>query len=628
MSTKVMDCDLVVVGAGGSGLVAAVKAFDLTGAKVIVIEKSRKPGGATYFGTGMGEGGPILDSAWQKEQGWTVNAEQDITGQFFDWICTKGDRNTIFHLAKRQEGESGIGAISIVRRTEKYKDLPDPSIGPGKMGSWVVNALTAACKKQGITILTETPARKLLTDKNGHVVGLLADAKDGTILINCKAVILSSGGYGANKEKCRKYYPKFFSGGKIHSLCPPYDTGDGMDMAEEIGGYIDPTIRSTSFPGGFMGDGANHHPYCYNVGNLAGRGLTVNLLGKRFQGSGGGPMGGSGTSGLENEPEGLAYSIADSEQIESAGKQQEQQFSSGGGMGGPVAKDENGKVIETIEAKSAKNWREELEYEIAIDEAGASGNHAKRANTLVELALKMKIDPKAFVETVEAYNKSIENNKGSNSGGMMMGGPGGGSSKPIKTPPFYAIIGHRWSQCSKGRNGVAVNSKFQALTKRGETITGLYVVGDGCTIFGGLNLNINQGPSGNNGVLNRTEAYQKAQAAKSSQGSQGGMMAMGAPPGGGMPSSGGSAQGGGMPSGAQGGQGGGQPSMQGGPGGSASMGAPAVGGQAGGMPGMMGGMSETIDFATDEGNPCGGLGPAFISGYYAAKYVSEFLKKA
>ena len=249
-------------------------------------------------------------------------------------------------------------------------------------------------------------------------------------------------------------------------------------------------------------------------------------------------------------------------------------------MGGPVAKDENGKVIETIEAKSAKHWREELEYEIAIDEAGASGNHTKRANTLVELALKMKIDPKAFVETVEEYNKSIENNKGGNSGGMMMGGPGGGSSKPIKTPPFYAVIGHRWSQCSKGRNGVAVNSKFQALTTKGETITGLYAVGDGCTIFGGLNLNINQGPSGNNGVLNRTEAYQKAkpQRAQSSQG--GGMMAMGAPGGGGAPGG----QGSGMPSGAQGGQGGGQASMQGGPGGSASMGAPAAGGQGAACP--------------------------------------------
>ena len=44
------------------------------------------------------------------------------------------------------------------------------------------------------------------------------------------------------------------------------------------------------------------------------------------------------------------------------------------------------------------------------------------------------------------------------------------------------------------------------------------------------------------------------------------------------------------------------------------------------MMGMMGGMSQAIDFKTDEGNPCGGLGPAFISGYYAAKYVAEYLK--
>ena len=92
------------------------------------------------------------------------------------------------------------------------------------------------------------------------------------------------------------------------------------------------------------------------------------------------------------------------------------------------------------------------------------------------------------------------------------------------------------------------------------------------------------------------------------------MMAMGAPGGGGAPAAGGA------------------PGGQGGPSGSAPMGAPAAGGPSGGqgagMPGMMGAMSGTIDFKTDDGNPCGGLGPAFISGYYAAKYVSEFLKKA
>lgn len=601
MSTKVMDCDLVVIGAGGSGLVAAVKAFDLTGAKVIVLEKSRKPGGAAYFGTGMGEAGPILDSTWQKEQGWTVNAEQDITGQFCDWLCTKGDLKSFLHLPKRQEGESGIGPISIVRRTEKYKDLPDPSIGPGKLGSWLVDHLVEACKKQGISVLTQTPARRLITDKNNQVVGVLADAKDGQVLINCKAVILASGGYGANKEKCRKYYPKFFNGAKIHCLCPPYDTGDGMDMADEIGGYVDPTIRSTSFPGGFMGDGVNHHPYCYTVGNLAGRGLTVNLNGKRFESKGGGPMGGSGTSGLEDQPLGVAFMIADNDQIESAGKQSE----GGNSMGGSVPKDENGQVIETVEAKAAKHWREELEYEIAIDEAGASGNHTKRANTLWELALKMKVDPEAFIETVEEYNKSLEKTSGAGSaGGPMMGGPGGGASKPIKTAPFYAIAGHRWSQCSKGRNGVAVNSKFQALTPKGEAITGLWAVGDGCTIFGGLNLNINQGPSGNEGVLNRTEDYLKAKAKQNASG-------------GGMP---------GMMGGGQGGPGGQAPAAAaGGPGGGMPSGG-GQGGPGGGMPMMMGGMAQAIDFKTDEGCPCGGLGPAFISGYYAAKYVAEYLK--
>ena len=44
-----------------------------------------------------------------------------------------------------------------------------------------------------------------------------------------------------------------------------------------------------------------------------------------------------------------------------------------------------------------------------------------------------------------------------------------------------------------------------------------------------------------------------------------------------------------------------------------------------GMPGMPGG-NQAIDYKTDEGKPCGGLGPAFLSGYYAAIYVADYLK--
>lgn len=137
--------------------------------------------------------------------------------------------------------------------------------------------------------------------------------------------------------------------------------------------------------------------------------------------------------------------------------------------------------------------------------------------------------------------------------------------KPIKTPPFWAIFGHRWSQCTKGRNGVAVNSKFQALNARGEVMHGLYAVGDGCTIFGGL-------------VLNK-----------------GNLQGMGAGDSGGAASK------------------------------TAAQAAVPGGSPAGDMP-MTGSGSQNVDFSKDEGSCCGGLGAAFISGYYAGMYVAEYLK--
>jgi fumarate reductase flavoprotein subunit len=591
MSTKVMDCDLLVIGGGGSGLVAAVKASDLTGAKIIVLEKSRKTTGGAYFGTGLGEGGPIQDSTWQKENGWEVSKEQDISGQFFDWLCTKGDPKSILHLAKRREGESGIGAITVAHRTEKYKNLPDPSIGPGKLGSFVVDHMAEACKKQGITVLTETPARRFITDKNGQVTGVLADSKDGQLLVNCKACIMAAGGYGASEAKLKKYYPKIFNNTKIHSLCPPNQTGDCMDMFEAIGGYVDPTIRGLE--GGFVGDAAAHHPYSFPVTKLINNGIYVNLLGKRWQGSMGGMNG--ELSGLESQPGGVVYAISDSEMVESSGKEMDKGMTAGGpgGPGGASKTTPDPTLEESLESKAMKRWREELELEIAVDEAGAAGNHTKRANTLAELALKMKVDPQAFVQTIEEYNKSLE--KGGTTSASS-GGPGGmgGTPKPIKTGPFYAIYCHRWSQCSKGRNGVAVNSKLQALNPKGEVMPGLYAAGDTCTIFGGLILNRNQGPSGNEGVLSRTSAYLNAQKSKATQNSA--MVA----PGGGMPPGGGQSAGG--PGGAPGGP----------------------GGPGGGMPGMGG--SQAIDFKTDEGSPCGGLGPALLSGYLVAQHVAEYLK--
>jgi hypothetical protein len=516
----------------------------------------------------MGESGPIKDSKWQKDAGYEVNEDpQDLSGQFFDWLVTattKEEAEKFFSIAKAGDNaRGGVGSIRNLERTEKYKNLPDHSIGPGRMGSWVVDHLTDYCKKKGITILTETRARKFITDDRGRVSGMIADTKDGQILVNCKACIIAAGGYGANMDLLKKYYPKHFNNKKIHSLCPPAMTGDGILAAEEIGAYIDPTIRGLSFPGGFFGDGMMRHPWNTNLQRLqSGKCVIINMDGKRWKNEAG--MGGGD---IAEQPNGVACAIVDSDIVEAADSPQ----GSTPMMGG----------------SDPRTIKEDLESEAAMDDAGASGNHTKKADTLVELALKMKVDPRALVDTIERYNKFCETGKDLDFGKSAQ------MLQPIKKPPFYAIFGNRWSQSTKGRNGIAVNSRFQVLDAKGEVMPGLWAAGDGCTIFGGFVIGT---PNGGTDPLTAEETA--ARAALSRDLAQ----AFAAAPSASAPGAGGPGAGG--------------------PG----AGAPGAGGSGGqgGMP-MMGGGAQT-DILKGKSSPCGGLGPAFLSGYCAGTFAAKYLK--
>jgi fumarate reductase flavoprotein subunit len=599
MITKIMECDLLVLGAGGSGLVAGTRAFDLTGKKVLILEKARKPAGCTYFASGMGESGPITDSKWQKDAGVKVNEDpQDLSGQFFDWLVaatTEEEARKMFSVVKA--GDTGsfwrAGLIKNLERTEKYKDLPDHSIGPGRMGSWVVDHLTDYCKKKGITILTETRARKFIKDDKGKVTACIADANDGQLVINFKACVIAAGGYGANKELLRKYYPKEFgAGGKMHSLCPPYMTGDCILAAEEVGAYIDPTIRGLSFPGGFYGDGMVRHPWSPGLLSLAtGKCVIINLNGKRWKNEAG--MGGGD---LAAQPDGVYAAIVDSDIVEAAASQKDN--------------------MRAMMGEPERDLKADLEWEAAMDDAGASGNHTRKADTLVELALKMKIDPRAFVDTMERYNKFCETGKDPDFGKSAQ------MLQPIKKPPFYAVFGNRWSQSTKGRNGIAVNSRFQVLDAKGEAMPGLYAAGDGCTIFGGFIIGSSGGAMGGD-IWSAEEkvartALSKAlvQAFSSSSVSEaGGPVMMGAPGGqGGAPGA----------SGAPGGQGGAQ-GAGGAPGGQGGAAGAGGSGSRGNMP-MMGGGAQDADILKGKGSPCGGLGPAFLSGFCAGTLAAKYVK--
>jgi len=223
MAGKVMDCDLVVLGAGGAGLVAAVKAADVSGKKVIVLEKAKKPGGATNLAGGL----RVSNSKWQKaasimSQGGTPGipgarardknsnersagyprrgngpgpgATPEVTDQFFDWLADKGGAEKYFKLNKN-------GIVEMPNRLDKYRNHPDPSIGPGREGTYVIDKMVECCEKQGIPILTGIRARKFIMDSNGKVTGVLADGEDGVIQINCKACYIGAGGFGADFER-------------------------------------------------------------------------------------------------------------------------------------------------------------------------------------------------------------------------------------------------------------------------------------------------------------------------------------------------------------------------------------------------------------------------------------------
>jgi len=481
MTTKVMDCDIVVLGAAGSGLVAAVKAADVSGKKVIVLEKAKKPGGATIFAHGMGDVGDIKDSKWQKEAGFAVNDPPDIRGQFFDWLASKGGAEKYFRVAKEGKrisgsergggsgaggaGGSAGGEIYMPMRLEKYKGLPDQTIGPGWMGSYVVDKMIECCEKMGIPVLTETRARRFITDDKGKVTAVLADTKDGQLLVNCKACVIAAGGFGANYEKLKKRWPEDFDNKEIFSLCPPTITGDCIDMAEEIGAAIDQTKWDINFAVGFFLRMPIHHPYSPVIMALMFESVLVciNLNGERWYDEGGGAASiFSNTISVASQPKAVAWYIANNDIIEKVG---------------PTLVKKH--ALDEEDYANFSKFREDIAYEVAIDEEGASGNHTKKADTLAELALKMKIDPAKFVATMERYNKFCDTRKDLDFGKDPK------SLTPIRKPPFYAFFGHRFSQCTKGQNGIAVNGNFEVLNTKGEVMPGLYAGGDGCTIFGG-----------------------------------------------------------------------------------------------------------------------------------------------
>ena len=405
---KELEADCVVIGAGAGGTVAAVKLAELTGKKIIVLEKAKRYGGSGWFasfmisngeirgpgapggpdgGPGGPEGGPggppMPDKSFLEKLDQNLIANAKAAGvRLNDWLLQMPDVQP--YLVETQVRGKQVRSLTEERIFFNQKST-DGSIGPGKGGSFLIETMVRQFPKYGIELLTRTAAKKILTDETGAVSGVIAKDPGGEVRIKCKAVICSSGSYTHNDALLRRFIPWFFPDEKenpncepVHRFAAPTDTGDVVELGESCGAYLDYDAFCINL------FGPVHHPFSFAgfCAQMNGNQMTVNLKGKRFYNEG---AMGAGAAPICFQPRRMVYSIFDTPGME-------------------AVMDEGIRTRGGIEGEYLKRWRRDFQEELDSH----NGVSLFVADTLEELAEQAGIEKAPFLHEVAHYNHMCE----------------------------------------------------------------------------------------------------------------------------------------------------------------------------------------------------------------------------
>ncbi len=234
---ETLDTDIVIVGAGGAGMVAAITASD-QGKSVIIVEKAPIVGGNTSRATG---GMNAAETHYQKE-----NNIEDSVALFVEDTMKGGkelnDKELVQTLAENSsEGIDWLDSIGAnlsdvgkaggasTNRSHRPVDADGKIIS---VGSYLVKAFEETAKsKDNIQFLMETEAKEILVT-DGKAVGIKATSANADYTINAKAVVITAGGFGGNLDTVAEIKPELK--GYVTTNATTI-TGDGIKMAEAIG---------------------------------------------------------------------------------------------------------------------------------------------------------------------------------------------------------------------------------------------------------------------------------------------------------------------------------------------------------------------------------------------------------
>lgn len=468
-TTKAKDIeetvDVVVVGAGGAGMTAAITATD-AGKKVIVVESQPIAGGNSVRSTGgmnaaktpyqdknefkeaagvektlataaekFADNATITALAATVKEQW--DAYQANPQGYFDsvelmeldtLIGGKGKNNPELVKALAENSAAAIEWLASIGAEVKnvgafggasVKRIHRPVNADGKVtavGAYIVPILEKNLQDRNVQFLFDTTANEIIM-KDGKAVGIKATGKDGNkVTINAKSVVIATGGFGANAEMVEKYKPELKGFATTNAEGAQ---GQGIDMATAVGAATVDMDQIQIHPTVHIEEDGNAHLI---TEGLRGDGaILVNAEGKRFYDEV--STRDKVSAAIIAQPEKSAWLVVDQSMVDKS----------------------------------------------AVIAGYIKSGYTVTGATYEELAKAMGVDEATFVSTMNTWNQAVEAKSDAEFNRTSF-------ANPLTTAPYYAIKITPAVHHTMG--GIAINPKAEVLNEKGEVISGLFAAGE------------------------------------------------------------------------------------------------------------------------------------------------------
>ncbi len=432
------ETDVVVVGSGGAGMMAAIRAYD-AGAKVLILQKT-----ATVYSSSTSVSGGLFAAAGtraQKERG-----IQDSAEKFYEDLLKNGSYMNNPLLARLLTENSVTVFEWLVDNglpPFRFEPYAGHSVLRGhrsnkNSGKDLVDTVYGLVKKRNIPMQFETQVTKLFVNPAGRVMGVEAVKKGKTITIKARrAVILACGGFTRDVPTFDAWVPAYSKVGNLTG--DPANAGDGIKMASKFAGSFVTHLQYTAtYPYG-LEIGPRTGPVCRYWYFTPLGAILVNKEGKRYVNEDTPPT--TLTSSLAQQTGKSHYLIASASMWNEV-----------------FTKYPPGGVISPM--KPAE-----------MEEEFKSARVLMKADTIKDLAAKAGIDAASLEATLAAYNGYVEAKKD-----PEFNRDPKNLKQKIEGSPFYAVKMTFATVLTLG--GIRVNEKCQALDSYGSVVPGLYAAGE------------------------------------------------------------------------------------------------------------------------------------------------------